>query len=116
MAKRATPLAKAKLEAATAPQNGHTEHQSVSARPPGEPVLALPEAPASANCHILMEGRQVHVTLRDTDETRLLTRLATLLRQYPLAQLPTHDTRPPTPTPVCQWHGAMKESTTATGT
>jgi hypothetical protein len=44
-----------------------------------EPVLlpaapmALPEAPASANCHIILEGRQVQITLRDTDEGRLLT-------------------------------------------
>ena len=32
----------------------------------------LPEAPASANCHVMIAGRQVQVTLRDTDETRLL--------------------------------------------
>jgi hypothetical protein len=44
---------------------------------------ALPEAPASVNCHILLEGRQVQVTLRDTDEQRLLERLAAVLRQYP---------------------------------
>ena len=36
---------------------------------------ALPEAPASVNCHITLAGRQVQVTLRDTDETRLLARL-----------------------------------------
>src|SRR5262245_36998060 len=43
----------------------------------------LPEAPASANCHILIEGRQVQLTLRDTDEARLLQRLAVVLQQYP---------------------------------
>jgi hypothetical protein len=53
---------------------------------PAEPVPALPEAPASVNCHITVEGRQVQVTLRDTDETRLLGRLAALLRQYPQAE------------------------------
>jgi hypothetical protein len=51
------------------------------------PTLAtappLPEAPASVNCHITVEGRQVQVTLRDTDETRLLQRLAALLKQSP---------------------------------
>jgi hypothetical protein len=52
-------------------------------QPPGQPVPALPEAPASANCYILIAGRQVQLTLRDTDETRLLERLATVLRQYP---------------------------------
>src|SRR5262249_1580350 len=42
---------------------------------------ALPEAPASVNCHIMLEGRQVQLTLRDTDETRLLQRLAAVLQQ-----------------------------------
>jgi hypothetical protein len=83
MAKRATPLAKAKLEAATVPQNGRTEHQPVSARPSGEPVLALPEAPASANVHVTLAGRKVQVTLRDSDEQRLLARLEALLQRFP---------------------------------
>jgi hypothetical protein len=47
---------------------------------------ALPEAPASANCHIMIAGRQVQLTLRDTDETRLLERLAAVLQQYPASQ------------------------------
>ena len=52
---------------------------------------ALPEAPASVNCHITLEGRQVQVTLRDADETRLLQRLQALLKQYPVPapQAPT---------------------------
>jgi hypothetical protein len=45
---------------------------------------SLGEAPASVNCYIMLEGRQVQVTLRDTDETRLLERLAAILRQYPV--------------------------------
>jgi hypothetical protein len=44
----------------------------------------LPEAPASVNVHLTIAGRQVQITLRDTDETRLLTRLQTVLAQYPL--------------------------------
>ena len=47
---------------------------------------SLPEAPASANCHIMIEGRQVQLTLRDTDEGRLLQRLAVVLQQYPVPQ------------------------------
>ena len=58
--------------------------------PPVETVAAaplpLPEAPASVNCHITIAGRQVQVTLRDTDETRLLARLTALLAQYPLPE------------------------------
>jgi hypothetical protein len=54
-----------------------------AAEPPAAP---LPEAPASANCYITLEGRQVQVTLRDTDEIRLLARLEALLKQYPAVQ------------------------------
>src|SRR4029450_6643295 len=38
LAKRAYPLAKAKLEAATASQNGHSEHQAIQVQPQTEPV------------------------------------------------------------------------------
>jgi hypothetical protein len=55
---------------------------------PTEPVAPLPEAPASVNCHITLEGRQVQITLRDTDETRLLQRLTALLKQYPAPEPP----------------------------
>jgi hypothetical protein len=53
----------------------------------------LPEAPASVNCHITIAGRQVQLTLRDTDETRLLARLETVLQQYPV---PVPATQEPT--------------------
>ena len=36
------------------------------------PPAPLPEAPASVNVHITIAGRQVQLTLRDTDEVRLL--------------------------------------------
>jgi hypothetical protein len=52
------------------------------------PAAPLPEAPASVNCHITIEGRQVQITLRDTDETRLLQRLRALLKQYPAPAQP----------------------------
>ena len=106
LAKRAYPLAKAKLDTAIAPQNGHTEHQPAPAQPQAEVVPTLPEAPASVNCHIMLEGRQAQVTLRDTDESRLLARLATLLRQYPVAQPPTQGMGCPVPddSPYCPKH------------
>jgi hypothetical protein len=77
----------------------------------------LPEAPASANVHVTIAGRDVLVTLRDTDETRLLARLTAVLERYPL------------PTPVqsgphqlgqdksfCALHNMpMKEHTNAKG-
>ena len=46
----------------------------------------LPEAPASVNCHITIAGRQVQLTLRDSDEARLLERLAVVLAQFPVPQ------------------------------
>jgi len=57
-------------------------------------VTPLPEAPASVNCHITLEGRQVQLTLRGTDETRLLQRLAAVLKQYPLPAQPATQDRP----------------------
>jgi hypothetical protein len=43
----------------------------------------LPEAPASVNVHLTISGRQVQLTLRDSDEGRLLQRLQAVLQQYP---------------------------------
>jgi hypothetical protein len=105
LAKRATPLAKAKLEAATAPQNGHTERQPVSARPPGEAVLALPEAPASVNVHVTLAGHTVQVTLRDSDEQRLLARLEALLKRFPTENEPGREQAPPEG--WCSKHGVQ---------
>lgn len=62
----------------------------------------LPEAPASVNCHVTIAGRQVQVTLRDTDETRLLTRLTALLALYPVEQAATMSA--PAPEGWCQVH------------
>src|SRR5205823_14218139 len=63
-------------------------HELVAALPtstpePPVPAVPLPEAPASVNVHLTLAGRQVQLTLRDTDETRLLARLTTILAQYP---------------------------------
>jgi hypothetical protein len=95
LAKRATSLTKAKLEAATAPQNGLPEPQPVSARPAGEARAALPEAPASANVHVTLVGRKVQVTLRDSDEQRLLARLEALLKRFPAEEEPEDEQAPP---------------------
>ena len=107
--------------------------EPVPAQPPGhgaqEPVQpSLPEAPASVNCHITIAGRQVQLTLRDTDEARLLQRLAAVLAQYPTPQ-PAQAASQPQLSPqqhnalamhkrvtdVCPVHGAKKPSTKGTG-
>jgi len=83
-------------------------------QPQGETPPALPEAPASANVHVTVAGRKVQVTLRDSDEQRLLARVEALLQRFPV-ETPVQDSTTPQ-TPVCAWHGAMKESTRAKGT
>jgi hypothetical protein len=57
-------------------------------------ACALPEAPASVNVHLTIAGRQVQLTLRDTDETRLLARLQTVLAQYPAPAPPARQAAP----------------------
>ena len=60
--------------------------QSSPVETAGVPPAPLPEAPASGNCHIQVAGRQVQLTLRDSDEARLLQRLQAVLAQYPVPQ------------------------------
>jgi hypothetical protein len=48
------------------------------------PAAPLPEAPASVNVHLTIAGRQVQLTLRDSDESRLLARLEAVLQRFPL--------------------------------
>jgi hypothetical protein len=76
----------------------------------------LGEAPASVNCHIVLEGRQVQLTLRDTDETRLLARLAAVLRQYPApAKFATQGPTPGQDKGWCHKHNVPMKHTTKDG-
>jgi hypothetical protein len=81
-----------------------------AAVPRPAPLPALPEAPASVNVHLTIAGRQVQLTLRDSDEARLLERLQAILAQYPL---PTQAAS--APVPVCPYHGPLKASTKGKG-
>src|SRR2546425_7037826 len=102
--KRAMALAKAKLD---------TLNDS-EAVPPGQPTPAqpqalpavtsapLPEAPASANCYVTLAGRKVQVTLRDSDEQRLLERLEALLQRFPAEEEPAGE--PTQPEGWCRKH------------
>lgn len=97
-----------------------SELLAASGPAPAPTPAALPEAPASVNAHLLIEGHTVQVTLRDTDEARLLVRLAALLTRYPAAC--GGKTKGETPaqtqgeTPICPVHGPLKQSTKAPGT
>jgi hypothetical protein len=46
----------------------------------------LPEAPSSCNVYLTISGHKVQVTLRDSDEQRMLARLQILLAQYPASE------------------------------
>jgi hypothetical protein len=91
IARRAQELTKAKLDAPATSQAALAQ--------PGAPTAPLSEAPASVNVHLDLAGRQVQLTLRDSDEGRLLARLDAVLQRFPVAAKPVDDT------PQCLKHG-----------
>jgi len=101
IARRAQELVKAKLDAMPA---GETQVWRSNTTP-----APLPEAPASVNVHLELAGRQVQLTLRDSDEGRLLARLDAVLQRFPLVVKPT-DT-PAQRDGWCSKHGvAMRQN------
>ena len=83
--------------------------------PPETPTTHT-EAPASVNVRVQVAGYEVQWTLRDSDETRLATRLAALLAQYPKEGTASPSGAAPVPQiPACRYHGAMKASSKAPG-
>jgi len=106
IARRAQELTRAKLDA---PVNSQVESPALPQASSAVPPSPLPEAPASVNIHVELAGRQVQLTLRDSDEGRLLQRLEAVLQRFPLVVKPV-DT-----TPQCPTHGPMKPSTKGKG-
>ena len=70
----------------------HVQEPVVEAQPAPAETVQVPvqhtEAPASVNFHTTLAGRQVQITLRDTDETKLLARLEALLQRFPVVEEP----------------------------
>lgn len=64
------------------PDNEWPEEALEETTRPDQPP-PLPEAPASVNVRVIIGGREVQWTLRDTDEARLAVRLEALLAHYP---------------------------------
>src|SRR5712691_5493279 len=121
LAKRARTLAKTKLEQQNngvsngTHQTSETQVQPEPVLPPVEapvksalvtPSVELPtqseqagapvthtEAPASANVYIEIAGRKVQLTLRDSNEEQLLSRMEKLLSRFP-AEEPASTTPP----------------------
>jgi hypothetical protein len=113
---RATALATHKLAQLDGASNGQAELPS-QPEPPAEearvwrtntppaPAAPLPEAPASCNVYVTLAGRQVQVTLRDSDEQRLLARLDAVLQRFPATAEPEGEQAPPEG--WCRKHGAQ---------
>ena len=102
--RRAQELIKAQL----VDTNSQAPVQSQPAQPDA-PMAPLPEAQASVNVHLELAGRQVQLTLRDSDEGHLLQRLEVILQRFPAV------TKPADATPQCPTHGTMKPSTKGKG-
>jgi hypothetical protein len=67
--------------------------QAVKApRAPGKTVPAPAELQTSVSVQLELAGYQVELTLRDTDETRVLARMEALLKQFPPATKVMDDT------------------------
>jgi hypothetical protein len=110
LAKRVAARVRAQLDAPANSQATTPSQPTPVQASPTVPTTPLPEAPASVNVHVEFAGRQVQLTLRDSDEGRLLQRLEAVLQRFPVAAKSAEDT-----TPQCPTHGPMKPSTKGKG-
>jgi hypothetical protein len=112
IARRVQELVKAKLDAGA---NSQAEATSQPVQPDA-PAAPLPEAPVSITLKAPLHGHEVLVTMRGVDFASIKAHVEQaaewLSTHAPADQRPV----PPSQAPVCQWHGAMKESTKAKGT
>ena len=106
--KRATALAKAKLEGTTGQADTKPADTSAAGSAPTAP---LPEAPVSITLKATLHGHEVMVTLRGVDFASVKAQVE---RCQPVAPSPERAYRPDD-TPQCPKHGAMKRSTKGKG-
>jgi len=102
IARRAQELVKAKSsngQGDAPPAPDPVPAQAEAPAQPDAPTAPLPEAPASVNVRLELSGREVQLTLRDSDEGRLLARLDAVLQRFPV------DATPADTTPQCTTHG-----------
>jgi hypothetical protein len=125
LAKRARTLTQVKLDQLNSANNRTTppateQPESEPVEAPVESAPAVPathtEAPASCNTYVSIAGRKVQVTLRDSDEQRLLTRLEALLDRFPVEEEPEPESSPTPPENWCPIHQVwMKRYSNAKG-
>ena len=131
--KRAKVLAKEQLKALDAPTiKSDTAIPPVEAPVESEPTtppVEIPpqseqaitpvthsEAPASCNTYVTIAGRKVQVTLRDSDEQRLLNRLEALLDRFPVEEESEPEANSTPPENWCPIHQVfMKRYSNAKG-
>ena len=101
--KRAKALTAEKLQALDHPQPAQAP-AAIPEPPPATPPLALPEAPASVNLYLDIGGRKAQLTLRDSDEHRLLARLDAILQRFPLPEDAAEEPAPELPEGWCRRH------------
>jgi hypothetical protein len=79
---------------------------------------ALPEAPVSLNTVITIARRSVQVTLRGMTLAPVLQQMEDVLARFPVTTTPAQASAAPpqVQTPICDYHGPLKESTKAPGT
>jgi hypothetical protein len=93
IAKRVQELLPTEPEEVSGDSKAPGELGEVVPQPPDNSA-PLPEAPASCNVYVQISGHKVQVTLRDTDEHRMLERLQILLAQYPMPEPPVRASSP----------------------
>jgi hypothetical protein len=91
IAKRAHTLAKQRLEAQLDGHGMGNGQHAAEAPKADAPATPRPEAPASCNVYVTLAGRKVQVTLRDSDEARMLARLEQLLQRFPAEDEPKQE-------------------------
>jgi hypothetical protein len=84
-------------------------HEPLEAPACAPVTSALPEAPASANVRVHIDGREVQVTLRGTSEDDVLARVEKVLARYPAPPQAPKAPRQEGDTPRCPRHGKLRQ-------
>jgi hypothetical protein len=75
----------------------HLDSQAAQPTPAPAPAASLPEAPASANAFVVIDGHRVQVTVRGHTLAGVLTEIRTVLAQFPAEAAAQPPTPPPAP-------------------
>lgn len=103
IAKRAQALASKEVQALDVPAS--IEAAQEEAQPAAAPAATLPEAPASANAFVMLDGHRVQITVRGHTLAGVLTEIRTVLAQFPAEAAAKEPAAPEEPEdPYCPLH------------